>query len=248
MNDRDAHAWVEVYFPGYGWLPFEPTPGAHLPTDRRPRTRSSRRRQTTAAGTGRAPGAPQALVTAQSVRRKQRPRGRERRALGSQRQGHGARASSGDARHGRQRRRTAASSPWLLTRRSVLVALLAAVKFAARALALPAPRPAGAGLGGLPRPGHVRRRPGHRAAPERHVRGARRALQRDVRRRRRRRSPSSASRARYAPLPGPSARPARCAASCAAIKRGVRASCSTPRERVTGALRLRSALAQTTLG
>ncbi|MEP6640490.1 MAG: transglutaminaseTgpA domain-containing protein [Gaiellales bacterium] len=33
VNDRDAHAWVEVYFPGYGWLPFEPTPGAHVPTD-----------------------------------------------------------------------------------------------------------------------------------------------------------------------------------------------------------------------
>jgi transglutaminase-like putative cysteine protease len=33
VNDRDAHAWVEVYFPKYGWLPFEPTPGAHVPTD-----------------------------------------------------------------------------------------------------------------------------------------------------------------------------------------------------------------------
>jgi transglutaminase-like putative cysteine protease len=25
-RDRNAHAWVEVYFSGYGWIPFEPTP------------------------------------------------------------------------------------------------------------------------------------------------------------------------------------------------------------------------------
>ena len=32
VNDRNAHAWVEVYFPNYGWLPFDPTPGRTLPT------------------------------------------------------------------------------------------------------------------------------------------------------------------------------------------------------------------------
>ncbi len=26
VTQRDAHAWVEVYFPGYGWIEFEPTP------------------------------------------------------------------------------------------------------------------------------------------------------------------------------------------------------------------------------
>jgi hypothetical protein len=26
-----AHAWVEVYFPGYGWIPFEPTPSQSVP-------------------------------------------------------------------------------------------------------------------------------------------------------------------------------------------------------------------------
>ncbi|MFD1465376.1 DUF4129 domain-containing transglutaminase family protein [Lapidilactobacillus mulanensis] len=27
ITNSDAHSWPEVYFPAYGWLPFEPTPG-----------------------------------------------------------------------------------------------------------------------------------------------------------------------------------------------------------------------------
>ena len=34
VTDREAHAWVEVWFKGYGWLPFDPTPAAPW---RRPR-------------------------------------------------------------------------------------------------------------------------------------------------------------------------------------------------------------------
>jgi transglutaminase-like putative cysteine protease len=28
VRDADAHAWIEVYFQGYGWVPFNPTPAA----------------------------------------------------------------------------------------------------------------------------------------------------------------------------------------------------------------------------
>jgi len=27
VTDHDAHTWVEAWFPRYGWLPFDPTPG-----------------------------------------------------------------------------------------------------------------------------------------------------------------------------------------------------------------------------
>ena len=31
VTDHEAHAWVEAWFAGYGWLPFDPTPGAGRP-------------------------------------------------------------------------------------------------------------------------------------------------------------------------------------------------------------------------
>ncbi len=36
VTDRHSHAWVEVFFPRYGWILFEPTPGKEIPRAVRP--------------------------------------------------------------------------------------------------------------------------------------------------------------------------------------------------------------------
>ncbi len=36
VTDSHSHGWVEVFFPRYGWISFEPTPGATIPLATRP--------------------------------------------------------------------------------------------------------------------------------------------------------------------------------------------------------------------
>ena len=75
VSDRNAHSWVEVWFAGYGWLPFEPTPGRVLTSGRRPRRRtpSSCRRPQVSGLTG-AAGAAVAQYTARGAAQRHDPR------------------------------------------------------------------------------------------------------------------------------------------------------------------------------
>ena len=239
VNDRDAHAWVEVYFPEYGWMPFEPTPGSHLPTN----TSSSNihfSKLTT--GIGVPPGLSKylgPLINPKSV-----PSGpgashakQEFARTGGQ-SGLGV-GGGGGSSHGR-------FLTWLFT---ITVALLAAVlvlKAAsvrwrylrrgprAQAAAAYCDLATFVGDQGMAlRPEDTFEELAERVQATFGVSAADFA--------------QSATRARYAPLPMAEREGRLLRRELRAIKRDVRKRL-TPRERATGALRLRSVLSQATLG
>jgi hypothetical protein len=242
VNDRDAHAWVEVYFPGYGWQPFEPTPGAHVPTDTSTSSPSFAKTRTGANPT--LPASLQKLLGVTANGKKALPKG----VSGHGRAGGDASANArggiltgagGSGSHGR-------FVTWLLTLAVILLAAVLVLKVA------------------LVRWRYLRRGPRGQAAAAYHdlvtfvgdqglevrpddtfddlagrvektfgVDAAGFA--------------ESATRARYAPLPLAEREGRRMRQELRAVKRGVRRRL-TARERATGAVRLRSLLAQATLG
>ena len=52
IADSNAHGWVEVFFPRYGWISFEPTPGRSLPAPYRPGLPEETSESTGGAGEG----------------------------------------------------------------------------------------------------------------------------------------------------------------------------------------------------
>lgn len=56
VSDRHSHGWSEVYFPGYGWIAFEPTPGKAIPIAVPPEEREAiAALQASASGSGELP-------------------------------------------------------------------------------------------------------------------------------------------------------------------------------------------------
>ncbi len=242
VNDRDAHAWVEVYFPGYGWMPFEPTPGSHLPSDT---SSSSPKFATTTTGGGISKQFQgfAALVSGGVAPGIKHVQGEAFGRFGSQGKGIGvgnqtifaARSSS----HGR-------FITWLL---SITIALLAALlvlkavsvrwrylRRGPRAQAAAAYRDLATFVGDqgvVLRPDETFEELAGRLQETFGVDAA--AFAR------------SANIARYAPLPTAEPEGRRLRRQLRAIKHDVRQRL-TPRERATGALRLRAALSQATLG
>ncbi len=173
LTDAEAHAWVEVFFPGHGWVPFEPTPSRRLAsaasgTSPRFAAGATDIAATSAAlgallarigssgGIGEGPGGPAGAPDPQPRRRPRRRRGRERRRRTPPRHLRRPRGRAARRRPARRaaRRRQASPAPPRAPR--------------GRPGAARHPRP--------PRPRRLAARPGHaRASRTAHDGGARRA-------------------------------------------------------------------------
>jgi hypothetical protein len=241
VNDRDAHAWVEVYFPGYGWMPFEPTPGSHLPSDT---SSSNPKFATTTTGIGKQFQGFAALVAgAGAAPGLKHVQGEAFGRFGSQGKGIGLGSGTILAAHGSNHGRFIT---WLLTITIALLAALLVLKAASvrwrylrrgpRARAAAAYRDLATFVGdqGVAlRPDETFEELAARLQATFGVDAA--AFAR------------SANMARYGPMPTAEREGRRLRRQLRAIKHDVRQRL-TPRERATGALRLRSALSQATLG
>jgi transglutaminase-like putative cysteine protease len=123
VTDRDAHSWVEAYFPKYGWIPFEPTPTRNLPE-----VQASTTNAAWAKSVGDQKNAGQFGIQSQQLRKRLTvgPNGLPATAL----HGHGSGGGGGPdvvaARSGGH-----SFFLWALSAAAILLAVLAAVKLVA---------------------------------------------------------------------------------------------------------------------